>query len=160
MSRDTSILILLTTVITLGLLAAGRTPTDSKPDITGTWELNVPKSNFGKMPAPVRMSLKAARQGAALHAVQTTYDASGGPDAVEGDWYLDGRERPLGSDGKMVSMSKWEGNTLVSERKSKDGSYDEMIRLTLSSDGKTATERIQLKSPNGNNSSTMVWERK
>jgi hypothetical protein len=60
----------------------------------------------------------------------------------------------------MISMSKWDGNTLVAERKSKDGSYDETIRLTVSSDGKTVTENIAVKDPNGSDKRKLIWQRK
>jgi len=51
---------------------------------SGNWELDIGESDLGKMPRPTRMTLKATRSGEALHAIQTTYDQSGGPDAVEG----------------------------------------------------------------------------
>ena len=132
----------------------------SRPDFSGKWELNTEKSKFGEMPVPTRMTLEATRKGNILHAVQTSYDQTGGPDAVEGEWYLDGRERPIGTEGKIVGSSRWEGGVLISERKSKDNSYREEIRLSLSEDGKTATEEVKTKSPHGNNESTLVWERR
>lgn len=154
-------LVFLTAVVGLGLLAAGRDSLgDGKPDFTGKWELDNNRSSFGKMKRPTRMTLEAARHGEALHAVQTAYDQAQGPDAVEGDWYLDGKERPVNQPGDIVSMSKWDGNTLVAERKSKDGSYSESIRLTLSRDGKTATEDITVKDPNGSDKRKLVWERR
>jgi hypothetical protein len=162
MQRNAPILVLVAVTIGLGMLAAGRDnrTTNSKPDFSGKWELNVAKSKFGKMPVPTRMTLEATRKGDSMHSVQTSYDQAGGPNAVEGEWYLDGRERPMSSDGKMISASRWDGDTLVSERKSKDGAYHEVIRLSISGDGKTATEDIRTKNPNGDNHSTLVWERR
>jgi len=72
---------------------------------------------------------------------------------------MDGREHPLGSDGKMVSVSGWSGNTLVNSKRSKDGSFEEEIRLSMSSDGRTAIEKRHIKSPNGTDSRTRVWTR-
>ncbi len=163
MKRDAPILIVLTVVIALGLLATGRdggNGKDGHPDLTGNWEVNLEKSRFGKMPVPTRMTLQVSRRGSTLHSVQTTYDQSGGPDAVEGDWYLDGKERSQGSDGKIVATSRWNGNILESERKSKDGAYDELLNVKISGDRKVATENIKLKSPNGSNVATLIWERK
>ena len=157
-------LIFMTAVVGLGLLAAGRDSRANeanKPDFTGTWELNVNKSRFGSMPKPSRMTLEASRKGDVLHSVQTSYDAqAGGPNAVEGEWYLDGQERPIGTDGKMIGLSRWEANTLVSMRRSADNSMKETIRLTMSGDGKTATEEIVTKSPNGQNKAKLIWERR
>ncbi len=136
--------------------------TNGKPDITGDWTLNLGKSNFGKMPKPQSMTLKAMHKGEVLHSVQTTDDGQG-PKSVEGDWFLDGKQHPVdptAQGNKQTQMSRWQGNTLVAERRSDDGSYHETIRMALSSDGKTATEHISVKSPNGSNTSTLVWERK
>ncbi len=86
-----------------------------------------------------------------------------GKKSLEGDWFLDGKQHPVdpsAQGNKQTQMSRWDGNAVVAERKSEDGSYKETIRMTMSGDGKTATERISVKSPNGNNSSTLIWERK
>lgn len=147
------------------LFAAGLTaaaPDSGKPDFTGNWTLNIGKSNFGKSPKPQSMALKAARKGEVLHSVQTTDDGQG-PKSVEGDWFLDGKQHPVdpsAQGNKQTQMSRWQGNAIVAERKSEDGSYKETIRMTLSGDGKTATEKIYVKSPNGNNTSNLIWERK
>ncbi len=135
---------------------------NGKPDFTGNWNLNVGKSSFGKMPKPQSMTLKAARKGEVLHSVQTTDDGQG-PKSAEGDWFLDAKQHPVdpsAQGNKQMQMSRWQGNTLVAERHSEDGSYRETIRMTLSGDGKTATERVSVKSPNGSNSSTLIWDRK
>ena len=137
-------------------------PDSGKPDFTGNWTLNTAKSSFGKMPKPQTMMLKAERKGEVLHSTQTTDDGQG-PKSVEGDWFLDGKQHPVdptAQGNKQTQMSRWQGNTLIAERRSEDGGYQETIRMTLSSDGKTATERVTVKSPNGNNSSTLIWERK
>ena len=151
--------------LVLALLAAGLStaaPDSGKPDFTGNWTLNVGKSSFGKSPKPQSMTLKAMRKGEVLHSVQTTDDGQG-PRSVEGDWFFDAKQHPVdptAQGNKQTQMSRWQGNTVIAERKSEDGSYKESIRMTMSSDGKTATEKIAVKSPNGNNSSTLIWERK
>ncbi len=132
---------------------------DKKPDFTGTWELNVGKSSFGKMPKPTRMALTSSYKGDVLHASQTTYDQQGDR-TVEGDWFLDGKEHPLAEFGPGKSVTKWVGSTLVNEKKSDNGQYEQTGRLSVSRDGKMATEKIHTKNPNGENNSTLVWERK
>jgi len=61
---------------------------------------------------------------------------------------------------KRTQISRWQGNVLLADRKSKEGSYRATIRMNLSGASKTATEHIMVKSPNDINSSTLVWERK
>ena len=136
--------------------------TNGKPNFTGEWNLNVGKSSFGKMPKPQSMTLKAAQKGEVLHSEQTTYDMQGSK-SLEGDWFLDAKQHPVdpkARGNKQTQMSRWEGNTLLAERHSEDGRYRETIRMTLSGDGKTATEHVSVKSPDGNNSSTLIWDRK
>ena len=136
--------------------------TNGKPDFTGDWTLNVAKSSFGKMPKPQGMTLKAAHKGEVLHSVQTT-DYGQGLKSMEGDWFLDAKQHPVdpsAQGNKQTQMSRWQGNALIAERRSEDGSYREIIRMTLSGDGKTATEKVFVKSPNGNNASTLIWNRK
>ncbi len=148
----------LLTVLTAGLSAAA-----DKPDFTGNWVCNMGKSKLGKMPKVQSMALTVVHKGEVFHSVQTIDDGNG-PKSVESDWFMDGKRHPITGAGnsadKMTNMSRWDGNTLVAERRSEDSTYDEKIRITFSADRKTATEHVDLKSPNGNSSSTLVWEKK
>jgi hypothetical protein len=130
-----------------------------KPDFTGKWELNVSKSNFGKMSKPVSMSLQAEQRGPVFHASQTTTDQHGS-ETVESDWIVDGKEHELTGKGGGKLVCKWDGSTLVSQKEWDNGQYKETTKLTLSKDGKVATEKIDSKNPNGENHATLVWERR
>lgn len=105
------------------------------------------------------MTLKSEHKSEVLHASQTTYDQQGNR-TVEGDWFLDKKEHPLTEFGGGKSVTKWSGSTLSNERRSNDGQYLQTDRLSLSRDGKTATEKIHTKNPNGTNDSTLVWDKK
>lgn len=142
----------------LGFAIAGSAG-DSKPDFSGNWTLNLDKSKFGKAAKPTGMTLKVTRDGDVMHSVQTT-DSQGGPSDMASDWVVDGKEHdvPGSTPGKVVT--RWEGNTLYSERRSNDGSYLQKIWLTLSADGKTATEKVSTKGTEGTNTSNLVWERR
>lgn len=130
-----------------------------KPDLSGQWDLNLSKSSFGKMPKPVGVSLTVTREGEGYHSIQKTSTMDHGMTASEGDWYMDGQQHTIPG-GNMTTMSKWDGSTLISERKSTDGKYQETLKLTVSSDGKTAIERLTVRTPDGTNNSTLVWDRK
>ncbi len=56
-------------------------------------------------------------------------------------------------------LTKWEGDILYSERRSTDGSFMQRIWLSLSADGKTATEKVWTKGAEGTNISNLVWVR-
>ena len=130
-----------------------------KPDFSGNWLLNLDKSHFGKSHKPDGMTLTVKRNGETMHAVQTT-QTPGGPMDFAGDWILDGQQHDYSGPMQGKVVSRWEGNTLYSERKSNDGSFDQKIYLTLSSDGKTATEKVITKGTDGTNTATLIWERK
>jgi hypothetical protein len=126
-----------------------------RPDFSGNWTLNLDRSSFGTAPKPTGMTLKVTRDGDATHAVQTT-DSQAGPTDVESNWILDGQEHDTGQ-GKV--LTRWEGNTLYSERKSDAGAVNEKIWLAMSADGKTATEKVVTTSPQGTNICRLIWQR-
>ena len=130
------------------------------PDLSGNWQLNLGKSKLSReMGKPDSMGLIVTPKGSGFHSVQTTVDGMVGASSIEGDWYLDGQYHPVGQ-SKMTQMSKWDGKVLYAERKSFDGSVMETIRLTISPDGKTATEQVASKSPNGTVNTTLIWNKK
>ncbi len=147
------LILLLTSAACLALAA-------DKPDLSGNWQLNLGKSKLSKQTGkPDSMSLVVAPKGSGYHAIQTTVDGTVGSSSTEGDWYLDGQYHPVG-DSKVTQMSKWDGKILYAEKKSYDGSVMETIRMTISPDGKTATEQMSSKSPNGTVNTTLVWNKK
>jgi hypothetical protein len=136
----------------------GASDSDGKPDFSGNWTLNLDKSKFGKAEKPNGMTLKVTRDGDVTHAVQTT-NTPGGPVDSETNWVLDGKEHDIAGPAPSRVLTRWDGNSLYSERKANDGSLDEKIWLMLSSDGKTAIEKVVTKTPEGSNVSILVWER-
>jgi hypothetical protein len=150
--------LLLLTIAYFGLGFGGLALADDHPDFTGHWILNLDHSKFGKMPKPTGMTLVATNDGEKMHAVQTT-DSQGGPITTGSDWIADGKEHDAHGSNGGKTLTRWEGNTLYSERKSSDGLYREKIWLTLSKDGKTATEKVWAWGPEGANLRTLVWMR-
>jgi hypothetical protein len=130
----------------------------SKPDFTGTWELAVDQSDFGNSTRPTRMTLVSSDKGDVMHSVTTTYTGQD-VERIESDWYLDGKKHATDKPALGFSITRWEDNTLVNERQSHDGLYRQTIRLTLSVDGKTATEKVESKTPNGTNRTKLVWRK-
>ena len=130
----------------------------SKPDFSGKWELAVDQSNFGNSPKPSRMTLESTNKGAVMHSVATVYTAQDNQ-STESDWFVDGKRHPTDKPAPGYSVTSWHDNALVNERQSSDGLYKETIRLTLSNDGKTATETVDSKTPNGSNHTKLVWHK-
>ena len=129
-----------------------------KPDFSGKWKLVLEKSNFGSAEKPVSMSLVSTIEGDKMRSVQTT-ETGQGPQVTEFTWYTDGKRHSSDKPVPGYSITKWDDNTLVSERRSNDGSYRETIRMTMSADGKTAVEEIDSKNPTETNKKKQVWQR-
>ncbi len=140
------------------IAAAGISAAASKPDFSGNWELQVDKSDFGHQTKPVRATIKSTRKGEVMHSSQTIYTAQD-PQTTTYDWFLDGKRHPTDKPAPGYSVTRWEDDVLVNERRSDDGAYQEKVRMTLSRDGNTATEEIETKSPNGNNHEKLVWKK-
>ena len=47
----------------------------------------------------------------------------------------------------------------MTERVSNDGAYKEVTHLSLSRDGKVATEIIETTTPNGSNKEKLIWRK-
>lgn len=143
----------------LSLLSGTMVFAATKPDFTGIWELDVKSSDFGSLPKPARMTIQSTMQGDAMRSVQTTYVEQESQTA-EFVWYLDGKRHSSDKPVPGYSVTRWEDTTLMSTRQSHDGAYKETIRMSLSQDGKTATETVETKNPSGTNKEKLVWHRK
>ncbi len=86
-------------------------------------------------------------------------DSQGGPVTTESNWIADGQEHDAPGANGGTTVTRWEGSVLYSQRRSSDGMYDEKVWLTLSKDGKTATEKVWTKGPEGANLRTLVWQK-
>lgn len=143
-------------IILLAAIASAQTP---KVEFSGKWKLDLEKSDFGSAPKPIQMTVVSAVQSGVMHGVQTTESEAEGTETTEYTWYLDGKRHPTDKPFPGYSITKWDDNTLVNERRSNDGAYRETIRVSLSADGKTATENIESKNPNGSNHEKLVWRK-
>jgi len=145
---------------TLFLVAALTLVAADKPDLSGKWVLNTQKSIFSnKNYNPDGMTLEVSRDGDGYRSKLTTMDGSSGGIVTEGQWFLDGKFHPVAGT-RWSQMSRWEGNVLIADKKSAEGTYEEHMKLTVSVDGKRVTETLQVKNSEGNNSSTLIWDRK
>jgi hypothetical protein len=130
----------------------------SKPDFSGRWEIVKERSDFGRMSPPVRMTLTAEKRNGSLHSVQTI-ETPDGEHVEEGNWYLDGKRHTYDKPVPGYLITRWDGNTLVTERQSNDGHYKDTIKLNMESDGQTAVETVDTLTPNGRDRLRLVWRR-
>jgi hypothetical protein len=140
------------------LLAAAASLPGANRQISGTWNLDVAQSDFGTAARPDRATADYTLRGDVVNAVQTSY-GPGGAQKNQMTWYLDGVRHPTNQPAPGYSVTQWKGSTLTNERSSPDGLYKETIRVTVSPDGRTATEIVDTKTPQGSNHEKLVWHR-
>lgn len=133
------------------------------PNLSGTWKLDVPKSNFGQAPGPAsevdtivdnEPSLKVtiAQKGGMMGDINMTeaMTTDGQPSSWKGM-----------ADADVSGTAKWDGSTLVVNAKSSFQGSDVTMKETysLSSDGNTLTHTMHAETSMGNFDSTSVYDK-
>ena len=134
------------------------------PNLSGTWVLNISKSNFGQIPPPASQTDTIDDS---EPSVKIAEDQKGG---MMGDLNLtttistDGKETTSAGMGgsPVTSTAHWENGTLVVNSKASFQGADVKIKdsYSLSADGKTLTEVTHVESGMGNFDSTSVYDKK
>ncbi|MGH9583251.1 MAG: hypothetical protein ACRD4O_09975 [Bryobacteraceae bacterium] len=145
-------------LLTAILFAAAALPAGAGPPLSGKWILEVAQSDFGNAARLTRATAEYTLRGDVANAIQIS-SVAGGQQKNQMTWYLDGLRHPSQQPAPGYSITHWNGHTLVNERSSSDGIYAETIRVTLSPDGRTATEIVDAKTPHGSNHEKLIWKR-
>jgi len=130
-------------------------------NLSGTWRLNVQKSNWGKHRRPVSVVVKIEHNEPVLKYTGAVVDADGDSRTIAFDQRIDGKEysAETGSGPGKITVARVDASTLSVLIKSDDGKYVQTIRTALSRDGKVLTRRLQLKAADGEQVWTEVYEK-
>ncbi len=136
-------------VAVLPLLAA--------PNFSGSWMLNVVKSQYGQFPAPEVMIRTVQMQGTQL-TMSTYQKGAQGEVTSELKYTTDGKPSV---NGASTGSATWHGDTLVieSSREAQGARLTQRDSWSLSSDGKTLTVTTKVKLPNGEFDVKQVFEK-
>jgi hypothetical protein len=140
----------------------------SKPDFSGTWNLNVTKSDFGPVPGPSSETIVIAQTGSDVKETAKYEDDQGKHDYTLA-YATDGTQIVYPADSApvigMVTLQKlkavWQGNNLVMTEALKyqeDGDVTGTITRALSADGKVMTVDFDLMTPMGAIARKMVFD--
>ena len=117
------------------LLSVAALSAAPKPDFSGTWKLNLEKSQMGGMPVTELVAQIQHKD------PDFKYKAKGVADghSFEEEIVLttDGKPHPGPRDATLTAH--WDGTVIVIEATSSDGNSTQISRLALSGDGKTLT---------------------
>src|SRR5260370_27983283 len=151
---------ILIAVFTLTAFAAALAA-QSKPNFSGTWKLNLSKSDFGPLPAPSSRTDVIEHADPALK-ISTTAETQQGKQSTTANFTTDGKE-VMNKQGPrdIKSTVTWEGTNLVVNSKFSFNDNDVTIKSvwTLSDDAKTLTLNAHLAAQMGEADRTMVFEK-
>jgi len=155
----------LTTCIAL-VLAAAAWAQNATPNFTGKWNIDLAKSDFGPLPPPESVVHVVEHKEPNIKIV-TTQKTAQGETTNERMLTTDGKEnvnkmRMGGSEQQEVkSTSKWNGTTLMTAFKVdfQGSTLDFNDSWKLSDDGKVLTILREIKSPQGDFSTTTVFNK-
>src|SRR5579863_45061 len=151
------------------VLAVAPAMAQSKPDFSGTWNLDSAKSDFGQVPGPSNETIVMAQKGSDLNETVNFTDEQGAHN-YSLDLTLDGPEVTFTPDKApqlgMVTLQKvkaaWQGTSVLVDETLK---YEEDADVTgtntysLSADGKTLTMDMTFTTPMGNMTRKLVFDK-
>jgi hypothetical protein len=141
-----------------GLIAmALAVPLIAAPNFSGSWMLNVSKSQYGQFPAPEVMIRTVQMQGEQI-SMSTYQKGAQGEVTTELKYTTDGKPSVNGAN---TGSAAWYGDTLVIEstREAQGSRLTQRDVWSLSPDGKTLTVNTKVKLPNGEFDVKQVFEK-
>jgi len=139
-----------------------------KPDLSGTWTLDLAKSDYDQIPPPQDETLVFSHTGS-TYSIATTSDNERGKEVYTLPFATDGSETPtpkgIFADTATLqylsTKGEWEGAALVLTQKivyqNSPGSLKSTF--TLSPDGKTLTRMMHISVDQGDFDTTSVYEK-
>lgn len=123
----------------------------ARPNLSGTWKLNVAKSDFGPIPAPEKQTSKIEHSDPSVVSTVTQVGAEG-ESTYTLKYTTDGA--PFKNElrgGELSGTANWEGNVLVISGKLEIQGMEIKMkqRMTVAEDGKSITSVQQLSTPQG-----------
>ncbi len=151
-------LLLAVVFLLAGLLCPAQ---EARPNFTGKWVLDTAKSDFGPVPGPSSRNDVIDHQDPKLK-LTVTSKGQQGELVAELNYTTDGKENTNTIRGREVkSKTRWEGKQLVTEAKMELQGNTLEIKDTweLSGDGKVLTIGRELKSPQGEASQKLIFNK-
>lgn len=136
-------------------------PLYAAPNFSGTWTLDLGKSQYGQVPAPQAVTKQIRHNDPAL-SISTRQQASQGTSTTEVKYTTDSKPavNKIAS-GESHGTARWQGDSLVIESsvEAQGAQLKQREVWTLSADGKTLTIAIHLTLPNGEFDVKQVFEK-
>ena len=148
--------------LTLLTLAVGLVQAQAKTDFSGTWKINVAKSDFGPMPPPDSVTEKITHVDPSLKLNVATTGGPQGDMTYDISYSTDGKEcvNRMG-EAEFKSTLKWDGDELSIDTKGSfsGNEFTAKDRWVLSGDGKTLTVTRHFSSAMGDAEAKELFEK-
>lgn len=136
--------------------------TGATPNLSGTWKLNVSKSDFGSMPGPDSRMEKIDDNEPSIKISSTWTGGPMGDGSMTIDLLTNGKETTssmFGTDAKNIA--KWDGSALVVNTtfKMQDSDVAVKSKYDLAADGKTMNIASHISGPMGEMDMKLVYEK-
>jgi hypothetical protein len=131
----------------------------AKPNFSGTWKLDVSKSDFGVLP-PDNSRTYVIEHAEPVIKIAVSMDAADGKHDYKMNYTTDGKEAVNDAGGlQLKSILNWEGSSLVENIKLKYQDADVTVKdiWLLSEDGKLLTHNAHFESPMGEMDQKLVF---
>jgi hypothetical protein len=140
-------------LILLALIAAPLAGVDpASSNLGGTWNLNVERSSWTQGVAkPVRVTLWIEHREPAIRYSGSVVYTNGETRDFAFEGAIDGKAYAMSrsyGDG-TITLKRYDGRTVDSVFRTKDGLHEERVRIRVSTDGKALTRDIRYAGPDG-----------
>jgi hypothetical protein len=131
--------------------------------LSGTWQLNVEKSKWGKLQKPVTAVVSITHREPKLEYTGSIVYATGEDTRPFGfNGAIDGKEYPgtRSAGAGKITLKRVDDRTIFSHFRSDDGLFTEEATTSVSPDGKSMRRALQRKGPDGELKWTEVYEKR
>ncbi|MBI5710930.1 MAG: hypothetical protein HZC42_11610 [Candidatus Eisenbacteria bacterium] len=146
-------------------LSAAVSPAAARPDFSGTWALDVARSDFGRVAGstPPRARTDVVRQQGESLGVTTTIEKASGTMTLPVTYVIDGKQRTVRVGGQDVAATAaWAGDTLRLDTRAKVLLLELIVkeRWVLAPGGRGMTILRHVKTPLGGGEQVLKFARK
>jgi hypothetical protein len=130
-----------------------------KPNFSGSWKLNVAKSEYGPIPPPESFTRKVEHAEPSITIVEEQTGPGTTPSTTR-KLTTDGQSTVTDINGAPVKLTAtWEGSSLLATTSIETFGVTFKDKMSLSADGKEMTSAVQVESPQGSIELKIVFER-
>lgn len=129
-------------------------------NLSGTWHLNLERSDFGNEPPPREIEVRVTHNEPAIRYTGRVVDSMGAASPIDFESVLDGKpHRMSGSAGGTLTSKRLDSRSISTEWQSADGKFRETSVVTIQEDGRSITIKRHTTGPGQSGDVLEVYEK-